>query len=378
MKELLSMLNNVFLYITMKKIFLIAVLGVCIMVSRGYADNLTDYSWYKIASKMPADWYGSQEAITIANRVLEFQMNNGGWSKNIEYHKEEIAAKKLKGLDKSGIGATIDNQATTLEMRFLAKVYQYSNNPAYKEGFLKGFNYILEAQYDNGGWPQFYPVRKGRSVAYSGCITFNDDAYINVMNLLKDIYESNPCFAALNLDIQVKQQARTAFDKGMKCILDTQIVVDGKKTVWCAQHDQYTLKPAKARAYELPSFSGDESADIVLLLMSVDNPTPDIIASVKGAVEWFDTHKIANMRFERYRDEKGERNARLIPAAGVNVWARFYDLETGKPFFCDRDGVKRSSIDDLGKERRGGYSWYTSSPEKVLKTYSRWIKKNHL
>ena len=112
--------------------------------------------------------------------------------------------------------------------------------------------------------------------------------------------------------------------------------------------------------------------------MSIDNPTSDIIASVKGAVEWFDTHKIADMKYERYRDEKGERNARLIPAAGVNVWARFYDLETGKPFFCDRDGVKRSSIDDLGKERRGGYSWYTSSPEKVLKTYSKWIKKNHL
>ena len=362
----------------MKKFRFLLYAVLCLnLVELNAQQDLSKLSWSKVANSMPEEWYSTEQAVQIADTVLAYQTEIGGWTKNTGFHKK-INQKEMAKVRKSGIGSTFDNGATVTEMRYLAKIYKFHEDAKYKEAFLKAFNYILEAQYDNGGWPQFYPVRPSKSVSYSGCITFNDNAYVNVMYLLKDIYENNPCFAALNLDNKVRQQARTAFDKGVKCILDTQIVVDGKKTVWCAQHDQYTLKPAKARAYELPSFSGAESVNIALLLMSIDNPTSDIIASVKGAVEWFDTHKIADMKYERYRDEKGERNARLIPAAGVNVWARFYDLETGKPFFCDRDGVKKSSIDDLGKERRGGYSWYTSSPEKVLKTYSKWIKRNHL
>lgn len=339
--------------------------------------NLSSLSWNKVANSMPAEWYATDQAVQIADTVVAYQTAIGGWTKNTGFHKK-INQEEMAKVRKSGIGATFDNGATVTEMRYLAKVYQSHKDAKYKEAFLKAFNYILEAQYDNGGWPQFYPVRPSKSVSYSACITFNDNAYVNVMYLLKDIYEGNSCFAALDLDDNVKKQARAAFDKGVKCILDTQIIVDGKRTVWCAQHDQNTLKPAKARAYELPSFSGAESVNITLLLMSIDNPTSDIVAAVKGAVEWFETHKIADMKYERYRDEKGEKNARLIPSKGMSVWARFYDLDTGKPFFCDRDGVKRSSIGDLGKERRGGYSWYTSSPEKVLKNYPKWIEKNNL
>ena len=142
----------------------------------------------------------------------------------------------------------------------------------------------------------------------------------------------------MELDAAIKQQCRESFDKGIQCILDTQIKKDGVRTVWCAQHDAVTLQPVKARAYELPSFSGDESAGIVLLLMSIPHPSAEVIAAVKGAVAW-------------------------------------YDLDTGKPFFCDRDGIKRENLNDIGKERRGGYSWYTSSPSKVLKYYTKWLKK---
>lgn len=179
----------------------------------------------------------------------------------------------------------------------------------------------------------------------------------------------------MELDAAIKQQCRESFDKGIQCILDTQIKKDGVRTVWCAQHDAVTLQPVKARAYELPSFSGDESVGIVLLLMSIPHPSAEVIAAVKGAVAWFETHQTIGMRYERYKDEKGERNARLVPSPGSSVWARFYDLDTGKPFFCDRDGIKRENLNDIGKERRGGYSWYTSSPSKVLKYYTKWLKK---
>lgn len=44
--------------------------------------------------------------------------------------------------------------------------------------------YLLSGQYDNGGWPQFWPGMRG----YQVHITFNDDAMVNTMEMLRDIY----------------------------------------------------------------------------------------------------------------------------------------------------------------------------------------------
>lgn len=169
------------------------------------------------------------------------------------------------------------------------------------------------------------------------------------------------------------QQARASFDKGIGCILKTQIRVDGKPTVWCAQHDEHTFAPAPARAYELASFSGAESASIVALLMSIPHPSPEIVAAVKGAVAWFETHAVKDIRVERVPDGSPKGDARVVSAPGNVLWARFYDLETGKPFFCGRDGVKHATLAEVEKERRGGYSWYTNAPQRVLDRYAKWI-----
>ena len=169
------------------------------------------------------------------------------------------------------------------------------------------------------------------------------------------------------------QQARASFDKGIGCILKTQIRVDGKPTVWCAQHDEHTFAPAPARAYELASFSGAESASIVALLMSIPDPSPEIVAAVKGAVAWFETHAVKDIRVERVPDGSPKGDARVVSAPGNVLWARFYDLETGKPFFCGRDGVKHATLAEIEKERRGGYSWYTNAPQRVLDRYAKWI-----
>ena len=101
---------------------------------------------------------------------------------------------------------------------------------------------------------------------------------VNVMNLLRDVYNKKAPYTYV--PDTLCQRARIAFDKGVECILNTQVKQNGKLTVWCAQHDEHTLAPAKARAYELPSLSGAESDNIVLLLMSIPAPSPRIIASL--------------------------------------------------------------------------------------------------
>ncbi len=325
-------------------------------------------SWKSVATRMPEQWYGTDEAKAVAENVLLYQRDAGGWPKNTPMHKPLSDAEKAELLkQKSELGATLDNDATTTELKFLAKVYTQTGDERYRRAFDKGLNYIFAAQYDNGGWPQFYPLRQG----YYTHITFNDDCMVNILNVLSDIFNRTGVYAFAETDENVAR-AKAAFDKGIDCILKTQIVKNGQKTVWCAQHDEVTLAPAKARAYELPSYSGGESVGIVLLLMKLPNPSPEIVRAVDGAVKWFEEHKIEGIRLET-KEANGEYNRHIVsdPNAPA-MWARFYDLETEKPFFCDRDGIKKATLAEIGYERRNGYGWYTTAPQRVLDAYPTW------
>ncbi|RZF60378.1 pectate lyase [Sphingobacterium corticibacterium] len=346
--------------------------------------NYLRMRWTTVATGMPTDWYGTDEAKRIAENVLVSQKDIGGWVKNQPYH--HVFSDSLRTYykrTKNDVGGTFDNGSTISELRFLAKVYTHFKDERYKEAFNKGLDYIFLAQYDNGGWPQFYPVRDAgeetrtdRTVPYSMHITYNDNAMVNIMNFLKDIYADVPEFAPLKIAPDTKDKARKAFDRGIDCILKTQISVNAKPTVWCAQHHYKTLAPVKARSYELASFSGSESVGIVALLMDIDHPSAAVIAAVDGACTWFEQNKIEGIRVERQRDQQGNRNTVVVTdKKAPPIWARFYDLETAKPYFCDRDGIKKHALDEIGAERRNGYSWYTNAPQHVLDAQSEWHKK---
>jgi pectinesterase len=325
--------------------------------------------WIKVATEMPEGWYGSKESIQVAQNVLLYQRNVGGWPKNIEKHKSLTDSDRLKILaQKNAPDATFDNDATTTEMIFLAKMYRNVRDSAYKDSFNKGLKFILEAQYKNGGWPMFYPLRKG----YYTHITFNDNAIVNILRVLKAINERVPVYAGIT-DTSLVQGVENAYKKGVEIILLTQIVDKGDPTVWCAQHDEKTLLPAAARSYELPSFSGGESAGIVSFLMDMNNPSPRIIRSVLCAVEWFDKHRLRNTRWDYFTNSVGKKDRRIVrDPNGGDLWARFYDLETEQPFVCGRDGIKKKTVEEISYERRMGYEWYTKVPQEVLDKYPSW------
>ena len=277
--------------------------------------------------------------------MLLYQRAVGGWPKNTPFHKPLSEDEKAAVLeDKDKPDAIFDNGATTTEMRFLAKMYSKTTTPSYKNAFENGLRFILQAQYENGGWPMFFPLRKG----YYTHITYNDDAIYRIMNLIKEIYEKKPLFVFVS-DEKIVSDAKKAWANGISCILKTQIVVNGKPTVWCAQHDEHTFLPAKARAYELPSFSGAESVGLLELLMHIEEPSPEIIRSVEGGNEWLTAHQMKNTRWDSFTNSEGKKDRRIVtdPNAG-SMWARFYDLETQLPYVCDRDGMKKNTLEEIG------------------------------
>lgn len=331
-------------------------------------------SWGKITEMPEGNWFASDEAKAIAENVLLYQRNIGGWPKNIQMQKPLTDGEKQKLIElKSDLhNITTDNGATYQEMTFLSKMYRQVPDERYKKAFLSGLDYILEAQYDSGGWPQFYPLKKG----YYTHITFNDNSMVNILNVLKEVKDKTDYFSIKAPEETIKKVV-IAYNKGIDCILKTQYKQNGVLTSWCAQHDENTFEPAKARAYELPSLSGKESAKIVLFLMSIENPSKEVINAVNSAVAWFEKVKITGLREERiYGDDKKIIDKKMIPDPDAPaIWARFMELDTNTPFFCDRDGIKKSSITEIGAERRNGYAWYTNEPKEVLKSYDKWQKK---
>lgn len=341
------------------------------------AQTLDKETWKNIIFKSDATWYASEEAKKMAEQVLLYQHENGCWPKNIQMHHQLSETEKATLIaSKANLAdCTIDNGATTQELYFLSKIYEQNPDERYKISFLQGLNFLLDAQYENGGWPQFYPIKKG----YSSHITYNDDAMINVMNFLEEVRDGSPKIS-IKITDTLKQKIAVSIEKGIDCIIKTQCSQKGVLTSWCAQHDEISLLPANARSFELVSLSGGESAKIVLFLMNVKKPSNKIITAVNSAVEWFEKTKITNLKEELIYDDKGEIiDKKMVPSQNEKpIWARFMDLDTNKPFFCDRDGVKKETIEEIGLERRVGYAWYVSSPQKVLEKYQKWKEKNFI
>lgn len=334
---------------------------------------LDKIKWSQVVYDQPEEWYGSDEATRIAENVLLYQRQIGGWPKNTAMHHmlTESQKNRLRKLQQVGEGATTDNGATCMELVFLSKVYHKTRDGRYKEAFRKGIEYLLEAQYENGGWPQFYPLREG----YYTHITFNDNSMINIMNLLKDVAGKDKKYAGL-VDNSLALAAGKAYEKGIEVLLKTQYRQNGKLTVWCAQHDEVTYEPVQARAYELASLSGSESAGIVSFLMDIENPSQEMINSIQSAITWFDQNKIEGIRLERYRDPSGRWDIRVVEDNNARaLWARFYSLEDNQPFFCDRDGIKKYALHEIGYERRTNYSWYSDNPQAVIDQYKKWRQR---
>jgi PelA/Pel-15E family pectate lyase len=131
--------------------------------------------------------------------------------------------------------ATFDNRATTEQLYFLAYVWHATQREDCKVAFLKRLDFVLAAQFPNGGWPQNYPLEG----AYHDNITFNDDAMARVLRLLQSIGSNEPYFALVDAPRREKATAATA--AGVRCMLKLQIEQEGKKTVWCAQYDPIAL-----------------------------------------------------------------------------------------------------------------------------------------
>jgi len=308
----------------------------------------------------------------IADNLLKFQNADGGWPKNVDWLgklKYDEVWTRLSNFERK---STCDNRNTYTQIEYLSKVYTATNEVRYRYSAVKGLNFILSTQNENGGW-------RGADV---DAITYNDDLMTGIMNLFLDIEEGRPYYTWIDKDMMrdIKESLRRAIDVTLKC----QIIVNNKKTGWCQQHDNKTLLPVKARSYELPSIASLESTSVVEFLMRIKHPDQKIIEAINGAVAWLEESKIYGIRLERIILDNRDINEsykrydiKVIADQDASpIWARYYEIETNRPFFCNRDGIKVYKLDQVAQERRIGYAWYGYWPVHLLNDiYPAWLKK---
>lgn len=311
---------------------------------------------FRVEKYMTAEWFRGDDAARMADNVASFQTPSGGWSKHVDVSRPRKPGESYFSENTSWhYIATIDNDSTTEQLRFLAAAYAGRSAVRPRESFLKGIDYLLQAQFPNGCWPQVYPLQGG----YHDAATYNDDAIVNVLRLLEEVGAGKFVFVSADK----RRRAQAAVAQGVDCILASQVVVGGARTVWAQQHHPLTLAPVPARSYELAGLSGRESATIALYLMERPAADERVITAVGAAVEWFRKHQILGYEYDTF-------GLRSVEGAGP-LWARLYEIGTDKPIFSNRDGVKRYDWNEL-TDRRTGYGWYTKEPARVIARFETW------
>ncbi len=350
----------------------------------GFFDS--SHHWYdiedqgKVIKPLEGQRRYSPESIdSIAENILLYQRANGGWPKNYDMvaalTTEQIKA--VRSVKSDTMGTTFDNGTTHSQVEYLARAFSVKHDVRYRDASLRGIDFILSAQYANGGWPQFYPDTSG----YRKYITFNDDAMLGIMRVLYRIGQNTPDY--IFVDEARRGKVRRAYEKGIVCILQCQVIEDGIATAWGQQHDNLNLRPQSARNFEPACISNLESASLVLFLMDIENPDSGLVKAINGAVRWFEQSKIFGIRLEvikaptthfLYQTSSIDRVVVNDPGAPP-IWTRFYELKTNRPMFCNRDKKVVYSLAEVERERRVGYRWYGYEPAQVLKKYTEWQKR---
>lgn len=320
--------------------------------------------------------FAPTEVSDIVANILLFQRGDGGWPKDYDMTAVLTDEQKRRVIaTRTDRDSSFDNGNIHSQVAYLARAVTQRPDPAWQAACERGVDFMLEAQYANGGYPQRFPPPQG----YPAHITFNDGVMIGVLGVLQDAAEAAPHFRWL--DDERRGRAAAAVDRGVQCILACQVRVDGTPTGWCQQHDEVSYEPRPARTFEPASLSAQDTADVVRFLLRQPAPSPEVVRAIESAVAWLEEVRLTGIRIERraaaaasFAGFDTDSDVLVVPDPQAEpTWARHYEIGTNRPVFAGRDGVVRYALADIERERRTGTAWYGGWPHHLLsRDYPAW------
>jgi PelA/Pel-15E family pectate lyase len=321
--------------------------------------------------------YASDQVAQIADNILRFQRQDGGWVQNQDPARILDAAGLVQYAEEAKkTGGSFDNRNIYTQVDYLASAYALTGDARYRDASVRGLEFILAHQNPTcGGWPHSVPG----SESYHPYITIADDVSAGVLGTLRAAASDAPRFAFI--EASLRERIRKAVANGDGCLLRLQVRQGKTLAGWAGQYDNQTLQPAHGRRFELPAMATQETVGVVRYLMSIPQPSPEVVAAVEGAVAWLQRVKIEGWRIEtfdaepeqyRYHASKTDRRLVRDPSAS-GLWARFYDLSDNSVVLATREGVRVKDYAEIPRERRTGYEWYGQWPRQLLsKDYPVW------
>lgn len=322
--------------------------------------------------------YQPAQITGIADNLLLYQRDNGGWIENRDparilddAEKAAIVAEKAQPV------ASFDNRNIYSQIEYLSAAFGRTGNTAYRDAAARGLDFALARQIKTcGGWPHTVPG----TTTYHPYITIADEVTSGMLGLLRKVATGAEPFG--QIDAQTRARAKAALDRGDECVLKLQIVQGGKLTGWAGQYDPKTLEPAQGRAFELPSIVSQETVQMLRYLMSIEQPSAAQVESVESAVDWLRRSQIKGVRLEKVMLEKPVQyqyhvatfDYRLVDDPDAPpLWARFYDLNDNSIVLANRDSVRVKTFSEIHPERRSGYAWFGTWPATLLdEEYPAW------
>ncbi|MBN1291005.1 MAG: polysaccharide lyase 10 [Candidatus Latescibacteria bacterium] len=269
-------------------------------------------------------------AKNVADAIIWGQYPSGGWHYLIDFDMAGIekwydeVASKCWGWEEYYQyygNCTFDDDATASSVRFLMKMYTVTLDPAYRVPLMKALDFILEAQFPNGAWPQRYPLMFNHPhnghPDYTSYYTFNDGVIPNNINLLLEAYDDLG-------DERYFTAARRA--------MDFYLISQGpeEQAGWAQQYD-WNMQPAWARSYEPPAYQPTRTMYSIYDLMKFYKITGDrrYLKPIPLAINWIEKSALG----PEYTIVLNANSTRK------STHARYYQPGTNLPLFVHRKGT---------------------------------------
>ncbi len=198
------------------------------------------------------DEYFYESAAEVAAGLIAAQHPAGGWNYLHDFAGEESIQRWYDTIGKNGWrleefhhyygNATFDDAGTSEASQFLLRMYLEKREPVYEAPLQRAISFVLDSQYDNGGWPQRYPFVEDAPELhgkpdYTRHITFNDDVADENIKFLLMVYQALGDERALDSIMS----AMEIFPATLQA---------PPQAGWGLQHTVDTLEPIGARTYE--------------------------------------------------------------------------------------------------------------------------------
>ena len=258
------------------------------------------------------------EAATDAARALAWgQRTVGGWDHRVDVAHLDKASKQAIRRDGR---CTFDDNITQGALSFLISMDEVIDEFWLTEAIQMGLEYMMKSQFENGAWPQWYPLRGG----YHDYYTFNDNSINDCIKVMLKAHR-----------IYGKTDYLQTAKRGGDFIILSQLLPP--QSGWAQQYS-HDLKPAWARSFEPPGVCSAATIRNIQTLVDLYLYTRDdrYLEPIPLAFEWLENSKI-----------------------GDNQWARLYEEGTNKPVYGDReDGYRLHYVyEDISERERTSYGW---------------------